>query len=140
MRTTSPYFVEGSCDITIPLSAATKESCSFRVPSSLWTGFGRSRKYDDVGPRALRHPRLVAGITLRVLEAGRLSAAALASLMDLRWYPKGPPPVRRTLTTANVQANFNVISFANVLFTHLTLPRKRRVRIDGICGSLRNKK
>ena len=112
VRTTSPYFVEGSCDITIPLSAATKESCSFRVPSSLWTGFGRSRKYDDVGPRALRHPRLVAGITLRVLEAGRFSAAALASLMDLRWYPKGPPLVRGTITRANVEAIFNVIAFA----------------------------
>ena len=112
IRTTSPYFVEGSCDITIPLSAATKESCSFRVPSSLWTGFGRSRKYDDVGPRALRHPRLVAGITLRVLEAGRYTAAALASLMDLRWYPKGPPLVRGTITTANVEAIFNVIAFA----------------------------
>ena len=112
VRTTSPYFVEGSCDITIPLSAATNESCAFRVPSNLWTGFGRSRKYDDVGPRALRHARLVAGITLRVLEAGRFRAATLASLMDLRWYKKGPPLVRGTITTANVEAIFNVIAFA----------------------------
>jgi hypothetical protein len=112
VRTTSPYFVEGSCDITIPLSAATNESCSFRVPSSLWTGFGRSRKYDDVGPRALRHPRLVAGITLRVLEADRFRAAALASMMNLRWYKKGPPLVRGTITTANVEAIFNVVMYA----------------------------
>jgi hypothetical protein len=112
VRTTSPYFVEGSCDTTIPLSAATNESCSFRVPTNLWTGFGRSRKYDDVGPRSLRHQRLVAGITLRVLEAGQFRAAALASMMDLRWYKKGPPLVRGTITRANVSAIFNVIAFA----------------------------
>ena len=112
VRTTSPYFVEGSCDIRIPLSAATNESCSFRVPSTLWTGFGRSRKYDDVGPRSLRHQRLVAGITLRVLEADRFSAATLASMMDLRWYLKGPPLVRGTITRANVEAIFNVIAYA----------------------------
>lgn len=112
IRATSPYFVEGSCDITIPLSAATNESCSFRVPSTLWTGFGRARKYDDVGPRALRHPRIVAGITLRVLEADRFRAAALASMMNLRWYKKGPPLVRGTITTANVEAIFNVIAYA----------------------------
>ena len=112
VRTTSPYFVEGSCNITTPLSAATSESCSFRVPSSLWSGFGRARKYDGAGPRALRHPRLVAGITLRVLEAGPFTAAALASIMDLRWYKKGPPLVRGTITPANVAAIFDVISFA----------------------------
>ncbi len=112
VRTTSPYFVEGSCDITIPLSAATNESCSFRVPSNLWTGFGRARKYDDVGPRSLRHQRLVAGITLRVLEAGEFRAAALASLMDLRWYKKGPPLVRGTITRTNVSAIFDVIATA----------------------------
>ncbi len=112
VRTTSPYFVDGSCDITIPLSAATNESCSFRVPSTLWTGFGRSRKYDDVGPRSLRHQRLVAGITLRVLEADRFRAATLASFMNLRWYKKGPPLVRGTITTANVEAIFSVIAYA----------------------------
>ena len=112
VRTTSPYFVEGSCDTTIPLSAATNESCSFRVPTNLWTGFGRSRKYDDVGPRSLRHQRLVAGITLRVLEAGQFRAAALASMMDLRWYKKGPPLVRGTITRANVAAIFDVIAYA----------------------------
>ena len=112
VRTTSPYFVEGSCDITIPLSAETNESCAFRVPSNLWTGFGRSRKYDDVGPRSLRHQRLVAGITLRVLEANRFRAATLASMMDLRWYQKGPPLVRGTITTGNVEAIFNVIAYA----------------------------
>ena len=112
VRTTSPYFVEGSCDITIPLGAATNESCSFRVPSNLWTGFGRARKYDDVGPRSVRHQRLVAGITLRVLEAGEFRAAALASLMDLRWYKKGPPLVRGTITRTNVSAIFDVIATA----------------------------
>jgi hypothetical protein len=112
IRTTSPYFVQGSCSITTPLSAATSESCSFRVPSTLWTGFGRARKYDGAGPRAMRHPRIVAGITLRVLEAGPFRAAALASIMDLRWYKKGPPLVRGTITTANVEAIFNVIEFA----------------------------
>jgi hypothetical protein len=112
VRTTSPYFVEGSCDIAVLLTAKTNESCSFRVPSSLWTGFGRSRKFDGTGARANRHPRLVAGITLRVLEAGRFRAATLASLMNLRWYKKGPPLVRGTITTANVEAIFNVIEFA----------------------------
>ena len=112
VRTTSPYFVEGSCSIIILLTAKTNESCSFRVPSSLWTGFGRSRKFDGAGARANRHPRLVAGITLRVLEAGRFRAATLASLMNLRWYQKGPPLVRGTITTANVEAIFNVIEFA----------------------------
>lgn len=116
LRTTSPYFVDGSCDIAIPLSAATSESCSFRVPSTLWSGFGRARKYDGVGSRAMRHPRLVAGITLRLLqqgpETGPLKAAALASIMNLRWYKKGPPLVRGTITTTNVSAIFDVISFA----------------------------
>jgi hypothetical protein len=112
VRTTSPYFVEGSCDITALLTAKTNESCSFRVPSTLWTGFGRSRKFDGAIERANRHPRLVAGITLRVLEAGRFRAATLASLMNLRWYKKGPPLVRGTITPANVEAIFNVIEFA----------------------------
>lgn len=112
VRTTSPYFVEGSCDVTVPLSASTSESCSFRVPSNLWTGFGRSRKYDDVGPRSLRHQRLVAGITLRLLDAGAFRAAALASLMDFRWYKKGPALVRGTITRADVSAIFDVIAFA----------------------------
>jgi hypothetical protein len=112
VRTTSPYFVEGSCDITALLTAKTNESCSFRVPSTLWTGFGRSRKFDGAMERANRHPRLVAGITLRVLEAGRFRAATLASLMNLRWYKKGPPLVRGTITPANVEAIFNVIEFA----------------------------
>jgi hypothetical protein len=112
VRTTSPYFVEGSCSIIALLTAPTNESCSFRVPSSLWTGFGRSRKFDGAIERANRHPRLVAGITLRVLEAGRFRAATLASLMNLRWYQKGPPLVRGTITTANVEAIFNVVEFA----------------------------
>jgi hypothetical protein len=112
VRTSSPYFIEGSCSATIPLSAATNESCAFRVPSNLWVGFGRSRKYDDVGPRSLRHQRLVAGITLRVLEAGPYRAAALASLMDLRWYKKGPPLVRGTITRADVSAIFDVVAKA----------------------------
>ncbi|MFZ9767774.1 MAG: hypothetical protein ACO3C4_04720, partial [Candidatus Limnocylindrus sp.] len=46
VRTTSPYFVEGSCSIVTLQSEVTNESCAFRVPSSLWTGFGRSRKFD----------------------------------------------------------------------------------------------
>jgi len=112
VRTSSPYFIEGSCSATFPHGAATNESCSFRVPSNLWVGFGRSRKYDDVGPRSLRHQRLVAGITLRVLEAGLYRAAALASLMDLRWYKKGPPLVRGTITRADVSAVFDVVAKA----------------------------
>lgn len=112
VRTTSPYFVEGSCSITTPLRATTNESCSFNVPSTLWTGFGRARKYDGAGPRAMRHPRIIAGITVRVLDAGPFRAAALASIMDLRWYKKGPPLVRGTITPANVNAIFSVIEFA----------------------------
>ncbi len=116
IRTTSPYFVAGSCPLDTPLSDKSNISCAFKVPSNLWTGFGRSRKYDDVGPRSLRHQRLVAGITLRLLEQGSevgpLKAAALASLMDLRWYKKGPPLVRGTITRANVSAIFDVVAFA----------------------------
>ena len=117
VRTTSPYFVKGSCPLNTPLSDKRSNiSCSFKVPSTLWTGFGRSRKYDDSGPRALRHPRLVAGITLRLLQqgptAGPLTAAALASLMNLRWYKKGPPLVRGTITPADVAKIFQVIRFA----------------------------
>jgi hypothetical protein len=117
VRTTNPYFVDGSCPLDTPLSSKGNISCSFNVPSNLWTGFGRSRKYDDVGPRSLRHQRLVAGITLRVLEADRFSAAALASIMDLRWYLKGPPLVRGTITPAKVEAIFNVIAFAKPALT-----------------------
>jgi hypothetical protein len=32
--------------------------------------------------------------------------------MNLRWYKKGPPLVRGTITTADVSAIFDVISFA----------------------------
>jgi hypothetical protein len=32
--------------------------------------------------------------------------------MNLRWYKKGPPLVRGTITPANVEAIFNVIEFA----------------------------
>ena len=122
VRTTNPYFVEGSCPLNTPLSdKRTNISCSFKVPSSLWTGFGRSRKYDDAGPRAQRHPRLVAGITLRLLrqgaETGPLKAAALASLMNLRWYKKGPPLVRGTITPADVAEIFHVISYAQPALT-----------------------
>ena len=121
VRTTNPYFVDGSCPLDTPLSGTGNISCSFNVPSNLWTGFGRSRKYDDVGPRSLRHQRLVAGITLRLLQQGNslgpLKAAALASLMNLRWYEKGPPLVRGTITTAKVGAIFNVIAFAKPALT-----------------------
>jgi hypothetical protein len=121
-RTTNPYFVDGSCPLDTPLSdKATDISCSFKVPSNLWTGFARSRKYDDVPERALRHQRLVAGITLRVLEQGSVvgpqKAAALASLMNLRWYKKGPPLIRGTITRADVAAIFNVINFAKPALT-----------------------
>ena len=116
VRTTSPYFVDSSCPLDVPLSGPSNISCSFKVPSNLWTGFGRARYYDDVGPRALRHQRLVAGITLRVLQqgsqAGPLKAATLASLMDLRWYKKGPPLVRGTITRANVSAIYGVVAHA----------------------------
>ena len=121
VRTTNPYFVEGSCPLDSLLKERTNISCSFRVPSNLWTGFSRSRKYDDAGPRALRHPRIVAGITLRLLnlgaEAGPLKAAALASLMDLRWYKKGPPLVRGTIERTDVAEIFRVISFAKPALT-----------------------
>jgi hypothetical protein len=33
-------------------------------------------------------------------------------MMNLRWYKKGPPLVRGTITTANVEAIFNVIAYA----------------------------
>ncbi|MEI6156101.1 MAG: hypothetical protein WCP88_02740 [bacterium] len=116
-RTTNPNFVAGSCLLDTPLKdKKSNSSCSFKVPSNLWTGFARSRKYDDVPERALRHQRIVAGITLRLLqqgsEVGPLRAAALASLMDLRWYKKGPPLVRGTIARSDVAAIFHVISYA----------------------------
>jgi hypothetical protein len=122
VRSTNPNFVDGSCPLDTPLSdKATNISCSFKVPSNQWTGFARSRKYDDVPERALRHQRLVAGITLRVLEQGDVvgaqKAAALASLMNVRWYKKGPPLVRGTINRADVAAIFNVINFAKPALT-----------------------
>jgi len=124
VRTTNPNFVQGSCSLDTPLSdkpTKTNTSCAFRVPTTLWTGFSRARKYDDAGPRALRHPRIVAGITLRLLnlgsEAGPLKAAALASLMNFRWYKKGPPLVRGTIARSDVAEIFRVISFAKPALT-----------------------
>jgi hypothetical protein len=115
VRSTSPYFVNASCPLDTALSAAGNISCAFKVPTNLWTGFSRARYYDDVGTRALRHQRIVAGITLRLLEQGAdgpFKAATLASLMDLRWYRKGPPLVRGTITRANVAAIYGVIAHA----------------------------
>jgi hypothetical protein len=121
VRTTNPYFVEGSCALDTLLKDKSNISCSFKVPSNLWTGFARSRKYDDAGPRALRHPRIIAGITLRLLQQGSvdgpLKAATLANLMNLRWYKKGPPLVRGSITRADVSEIFHVISFAQPALT-----------------------
>ena len=81
-RTTSPHYIAGSCAESGP----TATGCAFDVPSNLWVGFGRARKYDGDTNRIRRHQRLLAGITLRVIGAGESIATQLAALSSLRWY------------------------------------------------------
>lgn len=121
-RTTSPHYVDGSC----AESGATASGCAFDVPSNLWTGFGRARKYDGDTNRIRRHQRLLAGITLRVIEAGESVAAQLAALSSLRWYawPKrnaagaivrwdaSAPLVRGSITADKVAPIFRSVATA----------------------------
>ncbi|MFM8689945.1 MAG: hypothetical protein ACKODF_02095 [Candidatus Limnocylindrus sp.] len=81
-RTSSPYFVLGSC----PVTGRSAEGCIFDIPSNLWTGFARARKYDGDTNRIRRAQRILSAITVRVIDAGAEVASQLATLAAMRWY------------------------------------------------------
>ena len=131
-----PNFV-GPCS-TGTATTRFATGCLFNVPTDLWVGFGRSRKYDSDYVRVLRHQRLIAGITLRVIHAGKPVALGLAALADMRWYTRprykfrpngsryiyrwdaGPPLVRTSIDTSDnavVGAIFDVVATAQAALT-----------------------
>lgn len=130
-ETSGPNFV-GPCS-TGTATTRSASGCLFNVPTDLWVGFGRSRKYDSDYVRVLRHQRLIAGITLRVLHAGKPVALGLAALSDMRWYTRprykngeiyrwdaGPPLVRTSIDTSDnavVGAIFDVVATAQAALT-----------------------
>jgi hypothetical protein len=81
-RTSSPYFVPDSC----PVTGRSAEGCIFDIPSKLWTGFARARKYDGDTNRIRRAQRILSAITVRVIDAGAEVASQLATLAAMRWY------------------------------------------------------
>ncbi|MFM7825293.1 MAG: hypothetical protein ACKO8K_04300 [Candidatus Limnocylindrus sp.] len=81
-RTSSPYFVPDSC----PATGRSAEGCIFDIPSNLWTGFARARKYDGDTNRIRRAQRILSAITVRVIDAGAEVASQLATLAAMRWY------------------------------------------------------
>ncbi|RLT25008.1 MAG: hypothetical protein DWI51_02340 [Chloroflexi bacterium] len=121
-RTTSPHYITASC----AESGSTATGCAFDVPSDLWVGFGRARKYDGDTSRIRRHQRLLAGITLRVINAGETIATQLAALSSLRWYswPRrnaagtivrwdaSAPLVRGSITAEKVAPIFRAVATA----------------------------
>jgi len=122
VRSTSPNFVADSCSIT----AASADGCIFDVPSSLWTGFARARKYDGDTNRIRRAQRILSAITLRVVDAGVEVASALAALATMRWYAwadrnaagvvkdwnLGPALVRSSIPPADVPTIFSYVAAA----------------------------
>jgi anionic cell wall polymer biosynthesis LytR-Cps2A-Psr (LCP) family protein len=82
VRTTSPFFIPDSC----PVTGRSAEGCIFDVPSNLWTGFARARKYDGDTNRIRRAQRILSAITVRVIDAGAEVATQLATLAAMRWY------------------------------------------------------
>jgi len=131
-----PNFV-GPCS-TGTATTRSATGCLFNVPTDLWVGFGRARKYDSDFVRVLRHQRLIAGITLRVIHAGKPVALGLAALADMRWYTRprykrrangnryiyrwdaGPPLVRTSIDTSDnavVGAIFDVVATAQAALT-----------------------
>lgn len=118
--TTVPNFVGD--DLAGPAQcqgAAPTSGCLFTVPSSLWTAFGRTRKYDGDGARVRRHQRLIAGIALRVLDAGKPAAELIAGLASLRWYytvsssgrkNAGPALVRGSIDPASAGALYDLVA------------------------------
>jgi len=81
-RTSSPYFVPNSC----PVIGRSATGCVFNIPSNLWTGFARARKYDSDTNRIRRAQRILSAITVRVIDAGVEVASQLATLAAMRWY------------------------------------------------------
>ena len=122
VRSTSPNFVADSCSIT----ANSANGCIFDVPSSLWTGFARARKYDGDTSRIRRAQRILSAITLRVVDAGVEVASALAALASMRWYAwadrnaagvvkqwnVGPPLVRGSIAPGDVSTIFGYVAAA----------------------------
>ena len=122
VRSTNPNFVPDSCSIT----AKSAEGCIFDVPSSLWTGFARARKYDGDTNRIRRAQRMLSAITLRVVEAGSEVASALAALASMRWYAwadrnaaglvkdwnVGPALVRGSIAPEDVPTIFGYVAAA----------------------------
>ena len=119
-RTTSPYFVPGSC----PVTGKSAEGCIFDIPSNLWTGFARARKYDGDTSRIRRAQRILSAITLRVIDAGSGVASALAALASMRWYAwgsrnaagvdwnLGPALVRGSIAPGDVATIFSYVATA----------------------------
>lgn len=122
VRTTSPHFIADSCSTT----DASADGCIFDVPSGLWVGFSRARKYDGDTNRIRRAQRILSAITLRVIDAGEEVASALAALAPMRWYAwadrtasgavrrwnAGPPLVRSSIAAADVATIFGYVATA----------------------------
>lgn len=122
VRTTSPHFIADSCSTT----DASADGCIFDVPSGLWVGFSRARKYDGDTNRIRRAQRILSAITLRVIDAGEEVASALAALAPMRWYAwadrtasgavrrwnAGPPLVRSSIAEADVATIFGYVATA----------------------------
>ena len=122
VRTTSPYFVPDSCSVT----GRSAEGCIFDIPSNLWTGFARARKYDGDTNRIRRAQRILSAITVRVIDAGVDVATQLATLAAMRWYAwadrnaagvvrdwnLGPALVRGSISPDDVSAIFGYVATA----------------------------
>ena len=122
VRTSSPFFVPDSC----PVTGRSAEGCIFDVPSNLWTGFARARKYDGDTNRIRRAQRILSAITVRVIDAGAEVATQLATLAAMRWYAwadrnaagvvrdwnLGPALVRGSISPDDVSEIFGYVATA----------------------------
>jgi len=122
VRQSSPYFVPESC----PVVGRSAEGCIFDVPSDLWTGFARARKYDGDTNRIRRAQRILSAISVRVIDAGAEVARSLATLAAMRWYAwadrnaagvvrdwnLGPALVRGSISPDDVDEIFGYVATA----------------------------
>jgi hypothetical protein len=122
VRESSPYFVADSC----PVAGRSADGCIFDVPSNLWTGFARARKYDGDTNRIRRAQRILSAISVRVIDAGVEVASSLAVLASMRWYAwadrnaagvvrdwnLGPALVRGSISPADVEEIFGYVATA----------------------------
>ena len=122
VRESSPYFVADSC----PATGRSAEGCIFDVPSNLWTGFARARKYDGDANRIRRAQRILSAISVRVIDAGPEVARSLATLAAMRWYAwadrnaagavrdwnLGPALVRGSIAPEDVDEIFGYVATA----------------------------